>query len=231
MDRGAPEDPVEVEDRLWQGARDLARDDECALDVGANQGQSVGRMLAHGFAKIAAVEPADESFHELMHAYSDNPAVLLYNMAISDHDGTLTLAVRSAPILTGQLTAVNMPYRGEHAGEPGVANWGGDQGTREIECWTLDTLTYDLGWSPDFCKIDTEGHEAEVLRGATTVLEKDRPRWLIEFHTADRHDECVRILEDAGYAVDTVRHPHYPPGTYMHEMHGWIKANHEGKPR
>lgn len=192
-------------------------------DVGANMGQSVARMLAAGFSTVIAFEPADESYQVLSDAYRSDARVKTFQLAISDHTGMLELAVRAAPIMTGQLTAVDMPYRGEHAGEQGVANWGGETGTRELECKTLDQLCLALGM-PQFVKVDTEGHEAQVLRGAKFLISVVRPRWMIEFHREDLHDECVSLLEAGGYAVETVRHPHYPPDSYMWHNHGWLRA-------
>ncbi len=218
MDRGAPEDPVEVEERLWEGA-----DGDVGWDVGSNMGQSVGRMLARGFTEILAFEPALESYEVLLKDYGSNPAVRTFGMAISDHTGKLVVAERSAPIMTGQLTATDMPYRGEGQGSPGMANWGPDIGTRTVQCETLDVIAAQYG-IPDFIKVDTEGHEGQVLAGAEAVLADGSAGWLIEFHDDWLHDQCVAALQAAGYDPVTVRHPHYPEGSWMWSRHGWIKA-------
>lgn len=218
LDRGAPEDPIEIELIQWEGA-----EGEVAWDVGSNMGQSVGRMLARGFTEIMAFEPAAESYAVLVRDFGANPAVKTFNVAVSDHEGSLVLAERQAPLLTGQLTALDMPYRGEGAGQPGMANWGPDIGTRTIRCDTLDNIAAQYG-VPDFIKVDTEGHEGQVLDGADTVLADGSARWLIEFHTGPLHDKCIALLEASGYEPVTLRHPHYPEGTHMWTEHGWIKA-------
>lgn len=53
-----------------------------------------------------------------------------------------------------------------------------------------------------FVKIDVEGHEEAVLRGATTILRRDKPSLLIEIE--DRHNEGAlerirRMLKPLGY--------------------------------
>lgn len=219
LDRGAPEDPLEIEQVLW---RDAAG--RLAFDVGANMGQSVGRLLSRGFTEVWAFEPAVESFEILQRDYGGDSSVHCWNEALSDHDGTLTTAVRQAPILTGQLVAAEMPYHGEGSG-PALAAWGPETGRRDVPCTTLDAVADESG-VPDFVKIDTEGHELQVLRGGPRLL-KAGTRLLIEFHTDVLHDSCAELLEQSGYDVETVRHPHYPPDSYMWSRHGWLKASKE----
>lgn len=49
----------------------------------------------------------------------------------------------------------------------------------------------------DGIKIDTEGHEAHVLRGMGSLL--DTLRWaMVEFHKEDVFRECDSILKGAG---------------------------------
>ncbi|HEY4348635.1 MAG TPA: FkbM family methyltransferase, partial [Gaiellaceae bacterium] len=47
---------------------------------------------------------------------------------------------------------------------------------------------------PDFVKIDAEGAESRVLRGATRVLERFRPTVLCECHGDPARDEVVGLL-------------------------------------
>jgi FkbM family methyltransferase len=53
-----------------------------------------------------------------------------------------------------------------------------------------------------FIKIDVEGHEEDVLRGATTLIRRDRPSLLVEieqrFTTRDIRD-MFRFIESLGY--------------------------------
>lgn len=214
---GAPRDPAQIENYLWLGARG-----DLAFDVGANMGQSVEKMV-QWFGHVVAWEPATESFETLELGWRDDPKVTLVQSAVADHEGELELAIRSAPIQTGQLTAVDMPYLGEHRDEPNTAHWGHDVGHRAVPCQTLDSAAGMFGM-PDFVKVDTEGGEGGVLRGAETLLASGRPRWLIEFHTRDLYTECVSLLEGAGYEVETVRHPHYQARSYMWFGHGWLRA-------
>lgn len=55
----------------------------------------------------------------------------------------------------------------------------------KVRTFTLDELTGELGFTPDFIKIDVEGAEVEVLRGAKRLVQKCRPRIIVEMHRTD----------------------------------------------
>jgi FkbM family methyltransferase len=60
-----------------------------------------------------------------------------------------------------------------------------------------------------FVKLDVEGAEAQVLKGARNLIEKVRPIWLLEAtkedpyrgHTEESTRETMRVLLDAGYSL------------------------------
>lgn len=57
---------------------------------------------------------------------------------------------------------------------------------------------------PLVVKVDVEGAEADVLRGAAGLLGRGDTTWLIETHSAELERECVAILREAGYATRIV---------------------------
>lgn len=216
---GAPADPPEMHEREWAGFGGAI-----GWDIGANMGQSVKIMLDL-FGNVRAFEPARESCVHLWAYYRENPRVVVHYAAVSDHVGTVTLAERGSPIQTGQLVTQGMLYFGEYRG-PNTAVWGDQVGLREVPCTTLDAVAAEFGM-PDFIKVDTEGHEHLVLKGAPEVLASpEHPAWLIEFHDREKYDGCIALLDSAGYKPETIRHPHYtdtgPESMYW--QHGWIRA-------
>jgi FkbM family methyltransferase len=208
---GTATDPVEVASAIWAG---LPRGGH-AWDIGANQGQSLAQLYAL-CDRVTAFEPSAEAIDALDAAWDPKPPWLagVHELAVSDHDGHLTTAIRDKSAEALELTAV-----GVESGLP----WGRLAGTRDVPCRTVDSLAGEMG-IPDLIKVDTEGHEGQVLDGAAKVLAAGTTSWVIEFHSAALHGKCSNLLAAAGYAVETVRHPHYPPDSRLWHNHGWIRA-------
>lgn len=214
----APSDPDQ--ERLWAGVRG-----SFGWDIGANTGESLVRM-SRLFGRVLCAEPCLESFTELRRtaACIGGRKIDLLPGALAAHDGLLRMSAREGPIATGQLTP---DVAGHEPADGDWGSWGPPVGVREIPCLTADTIARQYG-APDFIKVDTEGHEVLVLRGARKLMSGPAPPgWLIEFHSADLYDDCLKILGRAGYGlVETFRHPAYEPGSPLWHMHGWIRARH-----
>jgi FkbM family methyltransferase len=65
-------------------------------------------------------------------------------------------------------------------------------GVEDVPVVTLDSYVHDHGLKPTFLKIDVEGYEGEVLKGAKKILET-APKLALELHTEvlDRYDTSV----------------------------------------
>jgi hypothetical protein len=73
---------------------------------------------------------------------------------------------------------------------------------------TIDAIA-KTRFLPDFIKIDIEGGEAEALAGATQVLAERRPSLIIEVHSVEQEELCIRTLQEYGYLVRTVDQARY----------------------
>src|SRR5262249_61654912 len=98
-------------------------------------------------------------------------------------------------------------------------------GERLLPCRRLDEVAADIAGRVDFIKMDAEGAEVEVVKGGEQLIRRDRPRMLIEVHSAANHFRLTRTLAAWGYIVQTVRHPDYPPGSPLRDEHTWLVAN------
>jgi FkbM family methyltransferase len=58
--------------------------------------------------------------------------------------------------------------------------------------------------APQVMKIDVEGAELHVLRGATRLIEAHRPVILLATHGAEVHRGCLNFLRDRAYALESL---------------------------
>jgi hypothetical protein len=95
-------------------------------------------------------------------------------------------------------------------------------GSARSSCWLL--------------KLDVEGAELEVLRGAERFLELMRPHLIVETHSGDLEDACGQTLRAAGYFPRVVTQRRvlrqdrsWPPGVPSHNR--WLVAVGRGQVR
>jgi FkbM family methyltransferase len=74
--------------------------------------------------------------------------------------------------------------------------------TIDVPQTTLDAVVAAGERPPDVIKLDVEGAEVAVLRGAAHVLAAHRPAIVCELHGTNA--EVADLLEDAGYALESL---------------------------
>ncbi len=154
------------------------------LDVGANRG-----FFLKGIERVAplghhvAYEPLPHLCAELARRF---PGVEVRQRALSDHEGDLPFV----QVLD--------------KGFQGLSRFaeGGSDGSFPLEGLHTQTITVRTerlddhvpeGWLPDFVKIDVEGSEMAVLRGAMQTLRKAKP--VIAFEHAYHGDVSGELYE------------------------------------
>ena len=159
----------------WSGEAEPLRGKRF-LDIGANIGTSViEAMVSLGCSGGWALEPHPENFRLLRHNLLENGLdgkVKALEMAVSEADGTATLEVAK----------VNM---GDHRVRVGDAAGGrmaeGERETIDVPMRSLDSLVGEGTVSLDgvaLAWVDTQGHEAHVLAGATCLAEARVPAYI-----------------------------------------------------
>ena len=144
------------------------------IDIGASLGQYTyfaNHSVKNGW--IVAVEPDPVRYEELerncrrWEALSSNRLRPL-QAAICDQDGDTSFYI------------TNSNYSGGLFKHP-LSDPAVDWLKITVPCYRLDTLFSDS--SPDLVKIDVEGSELRVLRGAQGILKEGKTKFLMEIHS------------------------------------------------
>lgn len=136
------------------------------IDIGAHKGEILDLILNHAPNGIHyAFEPIPFYFDKLKLNYSEKVTVLPY--ALSNKSGTTTFNyVQNAPAYSG------LKERKYQVEQPNIDKI-------EVELRTLDEVIPETVCI-DFIKIDVEGAEFDVLRGAERILSQNKPKVLFE---------------------------------------------------
>ena len=75
-----------------------------------------------------------------------------------------------------------------------------------VDAVSLDDFLEARGsWSkgrlPDLVKVDVEGAEAEVIRGARGLLSARRTTWIVEIHEGSSLDDLQGIFQNESYRM------------------------------
>jgi FkbM family methyltransferase len=148
---------------------------EVFFDVGANVGQtSLDALKNFAEATIYAFEPHEATF-AVLSARVPSARVHAFNSALSDREGEAEFFDYGALATSNSLVGdAQYAARIKH-----------DVTVRKVHCETLDGLCGRCGIEHiDVLKVDTEGHELAVLRGARQMLSEHRVRFVyVEFNT------------------------------------------------
>lgn len=160
--------------------------DKMVLDIGANIGVIAQALEKSGF-KVEAFEPQPE-VHALL---KKNFSGVTHNIALGEAEGVTVMP--------------NLDYDAPN-------NFGGiscgtisqQRGGIKIPVKTLDSFNFsNIG----LMKIDVEGYEERVLRGAVDTIRRCKPILYLEDDRKDKSEGLHAFLKELGYAWER----HTPP--------------------
>lgn len=150
------------------------------VDVGANLGLYT-RRLARLSKQVYAFEPSHDMARFLRRTSASN--VTVHEIALSDENGEGELFIPQDE--SGSV-------HGLASLEPQIDASGRLLASLNVRTARLDTIV-DIDVA--FVKIDVEGHELNVLNGATSLIDRCQPVFLVE--AEDRHrPEATRLVFD-----------------------------------
>jgi FkbM family methyltransferase len=163
-----------------------------AFDIGGWHGYFAGIMAAQGSSEVHVFEPLPDNQQRIQKMIELNPdkEIILHKCAVGDADDKTSLVVMPD---TSMAKLATSKFQSDVA-----------TGSRvDVDLFRLDTL-FDQGLvpAPDIIKMDVEGAEVAVLRGAENILSKHRPIIFAEIHSSDLLESCKKLLIDYGYSID-----------------------------
>jgi len=175
-----------------------------AVDVGAHTGAFASELLDSGlFTRVVAFEPNPLNAEALAGLASRDSRLEVVRAAVGANvgDGELHCDANSA---TGSL----LPYGGSYATEGPVRRF-------RVRVVSLDGYRAELGATPvRLLKIDTQGQDLAVIRGAQGLLASDRPIVIAELIYVPMYDgqavpgEILAALEGCGYGLHSLFNIH-----------------------
>lgn len=184
----------EYEPNKYDAIATYLHPDQVFIDVGANKGDFslYAASLVGKDGIVIAIEPDPDNCHWIRRSIALNKyhQVTLREAALSEQAGHATL------------------YRGQKSGWhsllPGLP--GRDRDTVQVQTISLDDLVAELGLNGrvSMIKVDVEGAEMMVLRGATeTLRSQPQPVIVMDVHPylgVDPEEVC-RFLKGLGYGI------------------------------
>jgi len=168
----------------------FVKEESVVLDVGANVGfyTLLCSLLVGEGGKVFAFEPMERNIHFLKKHLDLNEIanVTIFENAVGDHEGIAFFD--ETPSYIGQLN-----FGSCHLSK---------EGTAKVSMVSLDDLykKKDIPL-PDFIKIDVEGAEMLVLKGAQLILNKSNPVIFLATHGKELHKQCCEFLINLGFTL------------------------------
>lgn len=166
----------------------LCDKNKLGLDIGANLG-IYSYAISKNSKKCIALEPHPDYAKRLKCLRIEN--IIVLNYAASDKSGDTTLTIPDNKV--GLASISQNRFKSDE-----IISF---INLKKIKVKTvlLDEIIND---PIDFIKIDTEGHELEVLKGSIKILKKYKPNLLIEIEEKNKSNQCINVfnfLEELKY--------------------------------
>ncbi len=173
---------------------------DTVIDLGANAGQLTMELASLTGSKglVVAVEPSPGNLEALRAHLTANgleSRVKVIDAACLDsHDSAISLRFFGSIHSLESGHTINLERDHDYPGQ-----------VMSVRTISIDGLCEDLKLKPNLIRIDVEGAELHVIRGALQTLKRFRPKLLLTFHPDDfvnsqaAYQELLSLLETCGY--------------------------------
>jgi FkbM family methyltransferase len=180
------------EPEVIRAFRENLRQGDTCIDVGGHIGY-LTLLMARTVGpkgKVVTFEPMADTFQVLQENVNLNGLknVTLEQSAVGESETIGSLVFEANQRLTWTPSATAYGVRGESK-------------SVSVRVASLDHYVRSAGLRPRLIKIDVEGAELDVLRGARRVLREDGPTVLVEVHgVGGEHEQAIlTLLKECGY--------------------------------
>ena len=127
----------------------------CVLDIGSHKGSFIQSLRKIGYKKhIISFEPTLSSYQYLKNNFSDDKNLICYNIALGDFNGKQKINTMGLSNLNSFLDPIDLNVKSKI----------------NVKVKKLDEIMPDILKKVEnpkiFCKIDTQGYDLNVLKGA-----------------------------------------------------------------
>ncbi len=189
---------------VYRVIKDLLKQGDVFFDIGACVGtfSLIAANIVKASGRVYAFEPVLKHFERLKRNIALNgfENILLFKLALSDKNGGGKIFIPKT-LNTGMasLSANNMQWA--------------DYEVEEVELKKLDNFVKEQDVKRiDIIKIDVEGHELAVIKGAINSINKFKPRIIMEVNRGFlqkakvRAEEFVRFFKEYDYRLYRIDH-------------------------
>lgn len=194
-------DPL-FHERFMIGAMErLIRPGDIVFDAGANIGLYVRLAIQRfGASRVVAFEPASQNqilLNQNIELGKCRAKVQVLTKALADYDGMDEFQIDDVSTASGTLNIVSHGAASEARRQYGLRPV-----TEKVTVARLDNLIQSGEVPvPNVIKIDVEGAEELLLRGAEQALRQHNPYLVIELHGREAARGVVRLLSGLGYSI------------------------------
>lgn len=172
--------------------------DMICLDIGANKGLMTEYMITSGAKKVYCFEPGKNLCQLMKSKFQNNDKIIIIQTGLSDEVGFLKNVTYLNAWVLGNPNEIKLPV------SPGACDIEGYD-LFDVKLDTVDNYFKDSTEYIGFMKIDVDGYDYKVLKGATKTIQKSRPIILIELSyyydliNGSSVDEFIQFVKDIDY--------------------------------
>ena len=186
--------PKDYEKENFYFLKNACKPGMVGIDIGGHLGLYSIRMAQLGVAKVFCFEPTPNTYNQLEKM-----------IRLNHFEDIITIRKEAIGENTGKsVFYLNTPANSQNRMSVSEANSlkfidhgkGISKEKYEVNVLSIDDFVFNNGLHVNFVKIDVEGSELEVLRGAVNTIKRDKPFGILSVHcfTYDRREQGLDQL-------------------------------------